>query len=67
MTPEEHKARHKILHQHLDELLADYISHHPQQTQFTKMPVLQLIQWSKEQSENPTEEQNEVNVISRNS
>lgn len=26
MTPEEHKARHELLHKHLDELVADFVS-----------------------------------------
>jgi hypothetical protein len=56
MTPQEHKSRHKMLHEHLDELFADYISHHPQQTKFTEMPIMQLLTWSKEQTENPTED-----------
>lgn len=56
MTPEEHKERHKLLHRMLDELFADYIAHHPDQSGFLKMPVFDLVRWSKEQRENPTPE-----------
>ena len=52
---EQHRLRHVRLHEALDELFADYITHHATQTQFTKMPLLQLLTWSKEQAENPTE------------
>ena len=48
-----HRKRHIELHKSLDELFADYISHHPNQTQFTQMPIIDLIKWSKEQTENP--------------
>jgi hypothetical protein len=56
LTPEEHKARHELLHQHLDELFADYIDHHPEQKGFLNMPLIKLIEWSYQQSKNPTEE-----------
>ena len=56
MTPAEHKARHIELHRCLDELFADYIKHHPQQTAFTSMPFIDLLRWSAEQAMNPTEE-----------
>jgi hypothetical protein len=55
MTPEEHKARHVELHEALDELLADYIKHHPGQHSFTSMPVMMLLEWSHEQTTNPSE------------
>ena len=55
MTPEEHKQRHIELHKSLDELFADYISHHPEEIQFTKMPLIKLITWAYEQTKNPTE------------
>jgi hypothetical protein len=54
MTPQEHKRRHIKLHNALDELFADYIRHHPDQTMFTKMPLIDLINWSSEQTKNPT-------------
>jgi hypothetical protein len=50
---EEHKARHVKLHTMLDELLADFIG------QTGKRPstatCLELLQWSHEQTERPTE------------
>ena len=45
----EHKQVHKKLHFALDELLADYIKHHPKQIEFLSMPVKQLMDWSFEQ------------------
>jgi hypothetical protein len=55
MTPEEHKALHIKLHNALDELFADYIGHHPEQTLFLQMPVITLINWSHEQTISPSE------------
>jgi hypothetical protein len=55
MTRQEHIERHKRLHESLDELFADYIRHHPEQTMILEMPMITFIQWSKEQTENPTE------------
>jgi hypothetical protein len=55
LTPEEHKARHEHLHHCMDELFADYIEQHPDEHQFTQMPLIKLIQWSFEQTKNPTE------------
>ena len=50
---EEHKKRHILLHKHMDELVADYMSH------TNKMPsqtnLMELIEWSCEQTKNPTE------------
>jgi len=54
MTETEHKQRHVELHNALDELFVDYISHHPDQSQFTQMTVIDLITWSSEQVKNPT-------------
>ena len=55
-TPEGHKARHVELHKALDELFADYITHHPDETEFTRMPLLRLLKWSNEQQHSPTEQ-----------
>jgi hypothetical protein len=55
MTRDAHIARHKALHAALDELFADYIGHHKDQMQFTQMPIIDLLNWSKDQCENPTE------------
>lgn len=53
LTREEHIARHKLLHQHLDELLGDWIG------QTGKLPskstVFELMEWSFEQTKNPTD------------
>ncbi len=58
-TPEGHKARHVELHHALDELFADYIDHHPGEHEFTSMPLRQLLQWSYEQTTNPSEKRHE--------
>ena len=47
---------HIELHKSLDELFADYIVHHPDEIEFTQMPIMQLLEWSHEQTTNPTEE-----------
>jgi hypothetical protein len=44
-----------MLHQHLDELFADYILHHPKERNFTGMPLMRLLEWSCEQTKNPSE------------
>lgn len=51
MTPEEHKQRHIKLHESLDELLADFI----QQSEgpILDLPILDLINWSFDQTQNP--------------
>jgi hypothetical protein len=53
LTPQEHKDRHKLLHDHLDELIADWI------WQTTCLPskssVMDLMKWSYEQTLNPTD------------
>ena len=55
MDLEEHKAKHQELHHALDELSADMIQHTrmlPSQT-----TILELIKWSNEQQQNPTEDE----------
>ena len=48
----DHKRRHKLLHKHLDELLADWITHtHKLPSNAT---VLELLIWANEQCTNPT-------------
>lgn len=54
MTPAEHKARHITLHREFDELLADYLQHHPGALP-TTIPLIDLMKWSFEQTRNPTE------------
>jgi hypothetical protein len=54
ITGQEHKDRHELLHQHLDELTADFIKHTAGSP--SRTTVLELMQWSNEQCKNPTEE-----------
>lgn len=53
MTREEQRQRHIILHKALDELFADYITHHVEQHGFLQTPVQKLIEWSKKQTSEP--------------
>jgi hypothetical protein len=52
LTHEEHRQRHIELHQSFDELVADYLA------QTSGLPstttLIELIVWSKRQTENPT-------------
>ena len=52
MTEVEHIKRHQELHKYLDELLADWISQ--ENILPSKVTVMELIQWSFEQSVKPT-------------
>jgi len=54
MTEEQHKQIHVELHQSLDQLFADYIMHHPDETEFTHMPLNRLLAWANEQRKDPT-------------
>lgn len=54
-SPSEHHARHYELHMALDELFADYIRHHPDDTLFLDLPFRTLMEWSYKQTLNPTE------------
>jgi len=50
------QARYIKLHGALDELFANYIVNHPDQTTgFINMPVLELLQWSYAQTKRPSE------------
>lgn len=55
MKKDEHKQRHIELHKALDELFADYITHHPGKSRFTKVTIGELLEWTYEQTINPTE------------
>ena len=58
MTREQHRRRHKLLHQLFDELCADYLCHHRgAMPRTTNMHM--LMEWSAQQSQNP-DEVNEV-------
>ena len=53
MTPEEHKARHVELHKALDELMADYLYHHPKELP-SLIRLWDVVKWSHEQTLEPT-------------
>lgn len=55
LTLEEHKQRHIELHKVLDELFADYIEHHKNDTRFLDIPFKVLMDWSYTQTINPKE------------
>ncbi|HSZ58639.1 MAG TPA: hypothetical protein VK797_23425 [Tepidisphaeraceae bacterium] len=52
MTLQEHKDRHKFLHKALDELAADYLIHQRDKG-LSDTSVLDLIEWSSEQTRDP--------------
>jgi len=52
-TREEHIARHVVLHQHLAELVADFIRHTGRMPSDTTL--MAFMQWSGTQTKNPTE------------
>lgn len=49
LTHEAHHKRHLELHASLDELVADYVSHHPD-THPSHTTVFKLMKWSHEQT-----------------
>lgn len=53
MTREEHIARHKLLHHYFDELIADWITRTGNRP--SEATVRDLIEWSYEQTINPSE------------
>ncbi len=62
MTREEHLERHALLHQHLDELVADFIAH--AQCLPSRTTALELMRWSAKQTtdidhEDPTDQHRE--------
>jgi len=50
----EHRARHQALHKSFDELLADFIGH--TQALPSKTTIIELLEWSYQQTINPTEQ-----------
>jgi hypothetical protein len=60
MTKDEHRQRHIELHKALDELFADFMSHHPEETKFTDKPIIELIEWSHRQTTEPDEPKTET-------
>jgi len=53
MTTEEHRLKHVSLHENLDELIADFISHTGKLP--SKTNLIELIVWSLTQTKEPTE------------
>lgn len=52
MTRKEHRARHKMLHAFMDELVADFLRHNP--TKGLRSSLLELMEWSHSQTIEPT-------------
>ncbi len=52
MKTEEHIERHKMLHGHLDELVADFIKETKKLP--SKSTIFELMEWSHQQTINPT-------------
>jgi hypothetical protein len=50
---QKHKAKHQLLHKHLDELVADFIQHTKLLPSTTS--IAELIRWSYTQTQEPTE------------
>ncbi|HEY7195462.1 MAG TPA: hypothetical protein VH439_17095 [Gemmatimonadales bacterium] len=53
-TVEEHRARHRFLHDALDELVADYLSQHRRMLP-SETSLMALMQWSYDQTQQPTD------------
>ncbi len=59
MTEDEHKAHHCRLHEALDELVADWISHQPLTAHaLLSKPIYELMKWSHAQTIKPTPPKN---------
>ena len=58
MNTEKHIARHKMLHGHLDELIADFITHTKQLP--SRTTLFEFIDWSHKQTENPDPDEDET-------
>ncbi|HEY1896723.1 MAG TPA: hypothetical protein VGG62_10645 [Terracidiphilus sp.] len=53
MTEAEHRARHIELHKALDELCADWVAHQGWGKLFSNSTIMELMQWSHEQTIRP--------------
>lgn len=53
LTKAQHRQRHVLLHKHLDELLADFITHTGKLP--SKTSLMEFLRWSAEQTHTPTE------------
>ena len=51
MTRDEHIERHKLLHKHLDELIADFIDHTGKLP--SKTNLIEFMEWSNQQTIEP--------------
>ena len=56
MTLKEHKERHLKLHEELDELIADFITHNEKSLSDTT--IMEFLTWSYKETLEPTEENN---------
>ena len=56
MTKEEHIERHKLLHNHFDELFADFITHN--ENKGIDNTIWELMEWSYQQTMDPVENPN---------
>jgi hypothetical protein len=65
MTHEEHRRLHLQLHHALDELLADYVLHHPQQNRILETPLGSFLEWSHQQTIDPAEVEYDPHTTSR--
>lgn len=54
MNQEEHKERHKLLHNMFDELVADFITNTGKLP--SKTTIFELMEWSHKQSKEPDHE-----------
>jgi hypothetical protein len=54
LSLEEHQKRHVLLHGAFDELVADFLEHHREKMPSTTT-VMELMQWSHRQTQEPTE------------
>lgn len=48
-----HRERHIELHRNLDELCADWAAHQPMGKLFSNSTIMELIEWSHKQTQNP--------------
>lgn len=60
MTYEQHREIHVVLHQQFDKLLADFIAHTDKLP--SRTTVLELMEWSHQQTIDPTETKEEVSA-----
>ena len=53
LTHDEHKKAHRELHKCLDNLIADYLIHHPERG-LNNSTIMDLLEWSYIQTLDPT-------------